>query len=166
VDVHTLSDIDNQLDIGVVVVIGASGNFDVVVGHANVVGVGLEILRSGHDCEVDGPLVAENFVCPFSHRSNLLDGGNTVVGDQNLSKVKTLANRPRPQFRQLVEVFGTQALAVVLYSTTTDPRGEAHICDDGVAIILGHEVLDFARRSIGETVTANEMVGDLVTLGV
>lgn len=41
VDIHALSNVDNELDVGVVVVVGAAGNLDIVVGHANVVGVGL-----------------------------------------------------------------------------------------------------------------------------
>lgn len=38
-DVHALGNIHNQLDVGIVVVIRAAGHLDVVVGHANVVGV-------------------------------------------------------------------------------------------------------------------------------
>lgn len=38
-DVHALGNVDNQLDVGIVVVICAAGDFDVVVSHSNVVGV-------------------------------------------------------------------------------------------------------------------------------
>lgn len=86
-DIHALGNIHNQLDIGIVVVVCASGNLDVVVCHSNVICVGLQIFGSGHDSEVNGPLVAECLVSPFSNRSNLLDGGDTVVGDQNLPKI-------------------------------------------------------------------------------
>jgi hypothetical protein len=84
VDVHALGDIDNQLHIGVVVVVSAARDFDIVVCHSDVICVGLQIFRSGHDGELNGALVAESLVSPFSDRSNFLDGSNAVVGDQNL----------------------------------------------------------------------------------
>lgn len=84
VDVHPLGDIHDQLHVGVVVVVGASRHFNVVVCHSDVVCVGLQILGGGHDGELDGALVAECLVCPFSNRPDFLDGSNTVVGNQNL----------------------------------------------------------------------------------
>lgn len=84
VDVHPLGDIHDQLHVGVVVVVGASRHFNVVVCHSDVVCVGLQILGGGHDGELDGALVAECLVRPFSNRSDFLDGSNTVVGNQNL----------------------------------------------------------------------------------
>lgn len=83
-NIHALGNVDNELDVGVVVVVCAAGDLDIVVGHANVVGVGLQVLGGGHDGEVDGALVAKHFVGPFSDGSNLLDGGDAVVGNQNL----------------------------------------------------------------------------------
>ena len=83
-NVHPLSNIHNQLHVGVVVVVGPAGNLDVVVCHANIVCVRLQILGGCHDGELDGALVAECFVRPFSNRSDFLDGSNTVVGNQNL----------------------------------------------------------------------------------
>lgn len=65
-DVHALGNIHNQLHIGVVVVVGASRDFDVVVCHSDVVCVGLQIFGSGHDGELNGALVAESLVGPFS----------------------------------------------------------------------------------------------------
>lgn len=85
-DVHTLGHVDNELDVCVVVVICAARDFDVVVSHADVVGVGLQILWGGHDGEVDGALVAKRLIRPFSDGSDLLDGGNTVVGNENLRR--------------------------------------------------------------------------------
>lgn len=84
VDVHPLGDIHDQLHVGVVVVVGASRHFNVVVCHSDVVCVGLQILGGGHDGELDGALVAECLVRPFSNRSDFLDGSNAVVGNQNL----------------------------------------------------------------------------------
>jgi hypothetical protein len=65
-DVHALGNIHNQLDVGIVVVVCAAGNLDVVVGHSNVLCVGLQIFGGGHHCEVNGSLVAERLVRPFS----------------------------------------------------------------------------------------------------
>jgi len=66
VDIHALGNIHDQLYVGVVVVVGAAGDFDVVVCHSDIVCVGLQIFGSGHDGELDGALVAESLVSPFS----------------------------------------------------------------------------------------------------
>lgn len=84
VDIHPLGNIYDQLHIGVVVVVGAARHFDVVVCHSDVVCVGLQIFGRGHDRKLDGALVAERLVSPFSNRSDFLDGSNAVVGNQNL----------------------------------------------------------------------------------
>ena len=65
-DVHTLSNVDDQLDVGIVVVVGTAGNLDVVVRHSDVFCVGLQIFGGSHHSEVNGSLVAERLVCPFS----------------------------------------------------------------------------------------------------
>ena len=80
----TLSDVDNKVDIGVIVVVGSTGNFNISISHPNVFGVNSQILGRGHDGEFDGALGTESLVGPFSDRSNLLDSGDTVVCDQNL----------------------------------------------------------------------------------
>lgn len=66
VDVHALSNIDYELDVCVVVVICAARDFNIVISHADIVGVCLQILGSCHDCEVDGTLVAKCLVSPFA----------------------------------------------------------------------------------------------------
>lgn len=43
VDAGALCDVDDDVDVGVVVVVRASGHLDVLVGHPNVVGVDLEV---------------------------------------------------------------------------------------------------------------------------
>jgi hypothetical protein len=83
-DVHALRNIDDQLDIGVVVVVSATWDLDVVVSHADVVCIGLQILGRGHNSEMDSPLVTKDLICPFSHGADFLDGGNTVVRNQDL----------------------------------------------------------------------------------
>ncbi len=82
--VHALGNIHDQFHVGVIVVISASGNFDVVVGHADVVGVGLQILGRGHDGELNSPLVTKRLVGPFPDGPDLLDCRNAIVGDENL----------------------------------------------------------------------------------
>lgn len=84
-NIHPLCYIDNQLYVGVVVIVCATRNFHIVVCHPNVICIGAQIFRSGHDGELNSSLVAKRFVGPFSNRANLLDGRNTVVGNQNLS---------------------------------------------------------------------------------
>lgn len=93
VDIHALGNIDNEFDIGVVVVIGTARDFYVMISHADIIGIGLQILRRGHDGEMDCPLIAEGLVCPFPDRADLLDGGNTVVGNKHLVRNPLLAPR-------------------------------------------------------------------------
>lgn len=82
---HTgaLGDIDNEVDVGVVVVVGTAGHLDVLVGHANVIGIHLKIFGGGHDREFDCTLMTESLIGPFPDRANLLDGGDTVVANEN-----------------------------------------------------------------------------------
>lgn len=44
----------------------------------------VQILRSSHDSELDCPLVTKLLVRPLADGSNLFDGGDTVVGDEDL----------------------------------------------------------------------------------
>jgi hypothetical protein len=84
VDVHALGNIDNELDVCVVVVVCATGDLDVLVRHADVLCVCLQILGCGHDGELDGTLIAKCLVSPFADGADLLDGGNTVVGNEDV----------------------------------------------------------------------------------
>jgi hypothetical protein len=84
VNVHTLGHINDELDVGVVVVVGATGDLDVLVRHADVVCVGRQVLGGGHDGELDGALIAQCLVCPLPHGADLFDGGDTVIRNQNL----------------------------------------------------------------------------------
>ena len=62
----------------------APSYLNILVCHSNVVCVCLQIFWSGHDCELNGALVAESLVGPFSYGTDFLDRCNTVVGNQNL----------------------------------------------------------------------------------
>lgn len=139
-DVHALSNIHNQLHVCVVIVIRASRDLYILVRHPNVVGICSQIFWGGHDGELDRPLVAEGLVGPFPHGSDLLDCRNTIVGNQDLRRV--LAKR----------------------SCTSHIN--THICDDGMAIVLSHEVLHGACKSVFQAVPANEVVCELVLGGV
>jgi hypothetical protein len=72
-----LCDIDNDIYIRVVVVVRSSGDLDVLVGHANVVCIDLEILRGRHDSELDCTLRTERLIAPLPDRADLLDRSNT-----------------------------------------------------------------------------------------
>ena len=80
----TLRHIDDIVDIGVVVVVCASGNFDISVSHPDVLCVDAQVFRRGHDCELDLAVRAECLVGPFPDGPDLLDGGDTVVSDEDL----------------------------------------------------------------------------------
>ena len=57
-----------HLDIGIVIVVGASGDGDVLVGHFDVFRVGLEIFGSYHDDETNRLLVLEQLVTPSGEK--------------------------------------------------------------------------------------------------
>ena len=61
---------------------------DVLVCHSDVVGVGSQVLRGGHDGELNGTLIAKGLVRPSSDGSDLLDGGDTVVCNQDLQTAR------------------------------------------------------------------------------
>lgn len=84
VNAGSLSDIDDEVDVSVVVVVRATGYLDVLVGHADVVGIDFEVLRGGHDGKFNGTLIAKGLVGPFSDGANLLDGSDTVVANEDL----------------------------------------------------------------------------------
>lgn len=76
---HALSDIYNELDIGVVVVVRATWDLNILVGHPDVVCVCSQILRRGHDGELDCALISERLVRPLAYGTDLFDCSNTIV---------------------------------------------------------------------------------------
>lgn len=133
---HPLSNIDNQFHIRVIIVVCAARDFHILICHADVVCIGLQILRRRHDRKLNRLLIAECLVGPFPHRSDLLDGRNTVVGNQDLSSSSILHRESSAR--------------------------SAYVCDDGVTIVVSHEVLNSARSSLLQSVAANEVVGEIV----
>jgi hypothetical protein len=85
----TLCDIDDKVDIGVIVVVRPSWNFDISVSHSDVLGIDTQILWRSHDGKFDSSLGAECLVGPFSNGSDLLNSSNTVVGNQDLERQAT-----------------------------------------------------------------------------
>lgn len=83
VHVSAFGNVDDEIDIGVVVVVGAAGNLNVLVGHANVLGIDRQVFRSGHDNKLNGALEAKCFVGPFADGADLFDGGDSVVADEH-----------------------------------------------------------------------------------
>jgi len=64
VHTSTLGDVDNEVNVGIVVVVGSTGDLDEAVSHADELGVDGEVLWGGHDGELDGALGAKGLVCP------------------------------------------------------------------------------------------------------
>jgi hypothetical protein len=62
----TFGNIHDEIDIGIVVIIRTSRNFDIAVSHANVFRVDLEIIRGSHDCEFDFAFASKCFIAPLS----------------------------------------------------------------------------------------------------
>jgi hypothetical protein len=80
----SLSNIHDEIDVGVIVVVTSTRYFDITIGHSDVFGVDPQIFWGSHDGELYRTLVSESLVGPFSDGTDLLNGSNTVVGDQNL----------------------------------------------------------------------------------
>ena len=87
VEVRQLHD---EGDVGVVVVVGASGHVHDGVDHADVLGVGPKVLRGGHDHEADGSLVPEHLVHPLQDTPDGLHGRHAVDRDQDRLDDKAL----------------------------------------------------------------------------
>ena len=140
VNVHALSNVNDELDVGVVVVVGATGDLDVLVRHADVVCVGRQVLGSGHDGELDGALIAQCLVCPLPHGADLFDGGDTVIRNQNLPSVSELGfpSRKAPPSSGGIQTYAG---------------------DNCVTIARGDKVLDLAGRGLGQLAAADEMRG-------
>ena len=113
-DVHAFGDINYEFNIRIIVVVRSTRNLqihvshltegtrsvmlllpasylDVLVRHSNVVCICLQIFWSGHHRELNRSFVSEGLVGPFSDRSDLLDGSNTVVRDQDLHTIMSAA---------------------------------------------------------------------------
>ena len=66
-NVISLCDANNQVDVGVVVVVGPALDLTHIVGHLDVLCVGLQVLRGDHDHKLDGPLFEERLVSPTTN---------------------------------------------------------------------------------------------------
>ncbi len=80
----SLSNVDDEIDVCIVVIITSTWNLDVTIGHPDVFGVDPQVFGSSHDGELDGTFVAKGLVSPFTNGSDLLDSCDTIVGDENL----------------------------------------------------------------------------------
>lgn len=87
-NVHPFGNVDDKLNIGIIIIIGASRHLNILVGHANVVRICLQIFGSCHHCKLDRSLVPKGFVGPFPYGPDFLDGGDTIVGNEYLPKVR------------------------------------------------------------------------------
>jgi hypothetical protein len=81
---RSLSNVHNEIDICVVVVVASTRHLDVTIGHSDVFGVDSEILRRSHDGKFDGSLIPKSLVAPFPDGTDLFYGSNTVVGNEDL----------------------------------------------------------------------------------
>lgn len=93
-DIHSLGHVDNQLYVGIVVIIRATWHLHILICHSDVVCVGLQIFGCRHDSELNRPLIAESLVRPFPDGSDLLDGRNSIVRNQYLHSHVSMAPSP------------------------------------------------------------------------
>ena len=69
-----LGNVEDQVNVGIVVVIGSSADLNNVVRHLDVLRIGLEVLGSHHDDKLDRPLLGGKvLVRPAPDRPDALD---------------------------------------------------------------------------------------------
>ena len=83
VDLCSLCRLQNEVDIGVVVIVRSARHLDELIRQLNVLGVDSDILGRRHGHQRDGSVVAERTHCPHSHTPDELHRRQTVVGDQD-----------------------------------------------------------------------------------
>jgi hypothetical protein len=105
----------------------------------------MQILGGGHDGELNGTLVAKGLVGPFPHGTDLLDGGDTVVGDEDLEELE-LAEL----YCGCIFLFVFSVLLPTTWTFTY--RG-----NDGVTAMFHDEILHTARGCLIQAVAADEM---------
>jgi hypothetical protein len=81
--------IDDKVDVGIIVVVASTRHFDITIGHPDIFSVDPKIFRGGHDREFNGTLIAKRLVRPFPDRTDLFYSGDTVVGNEDLSRAKS-----------------------------------------------------------------------------
>lgn len=54
-----------------------------MVGHLDVLGIGLQILGGHHHHKADGALILEHLVGPAANGAHAFNGGDAIVGDQD-----------------------------------------------------------------------------------
>ena len=119
--IHPFSHVNDEFHVRVVVVVCTAGNLlrqsasfengqtgtgraygtylDVLICHTNVVCVCLQILRCGHDSKLDRPLVTKCLVRPLPNGAYLLDGGDTIVGNEHLHSSSAYLSQYSNPFR-------------------------------------------------------------------
>mmetsp|Transcript_7504 Transcript_7504/g.21243 ORF Transcript_7504/g.21243 Transcript_7504/m.21243 type:complete len:306 (-) Transcript_7504:285-1202(-) len=82
-DPGTLGDLQDELHICVVVVIGAAGDLHKLVCEADVLGVGLDVLRGCHGHQHNGLARAKRLVGPGANGAHELGGSVAIVGHKD-----------------------------------------------------------------------------------
>src|SRR5258708_2215097 len=75
----SLGHIDDQVNIGVIIVVGTPRNFDVLVCHPDILGIDLQIVGGSHHRKFDCALASKRLVAPLPNGSNFFHGGDTLM---------------------------------------------------------------------------------------
>ena len=85
VHTFTLRDFCNERHVRVVVLVGTTRNFNVIVREADEFGIRGDVFRRRHGQELNGVVVAKRVESPSTHREDALRRSHTVVRDENLT---------------------------------------------------------------------------------
>ena len=74
----------DEFNVGVVVSVNTSRNFNIGVGQSDEFSIGVDVLRRGHGNELNSAFVSKFHVGPLTHGHDRLGGSHTIVSDQYL----------------------------------------------------------------------------------
>ena len=80
----SLRHIDNELDIRIVVRIRSTGDQDILISHANVLGIDAQVFWRGHHNELDRAVIAKGIIGPCPNGPYFFHRGNAIVTHQYL----------------------------------------------------------------------------------
>mmetsp|Transcript_958 Transcript_958/g.1121 ORF Transcript_958/g.1121 Transcript_958/m.1121 type:complete len:286 (+) Transcript_958:6745-7602(+) len=84
IDLVLLSNLNNQIYIGIIVDVGSTRNVANLVSVPNVLRVRHQILWSCHGDKLNHAFIVKGRITPASDGSNKLDSGDTIIGQQHL----------------------------------------------------------------------------------
>ena len=81
-----LGDVDDELHVGVVIVVGTAWHRHELVGELDVGSVGLDVVGRGHGDELDHVVAPKGLKGPLPDGTDALDTGDAIVSDKHAAQ--------------------------------------------------------------------------------